>query len=56
MHRDPTANHAISQLVREERNRVPVVREARRKHGLWYASQEEVQRFVEMIEAMRGAQ
>jgi len=56
MHRDPTANHAISQIVREERQRVPVVREARRKHGQWYASQEEVQQFVEMIEMLRGAQ
>ncbi len=58
MHRDPTANSAMNHFVREERRRVPVVREARRKHGMAYgmayASEEEVRRFVEMVEKLPG--
>ncbi len=55
MHRDPTANNAINHLVREERKRVPVVREARRKRGVLYASEEEVRQFVDMVEGLCGS-
>ncbi len=52
MHRDPTANTAINLVVREERKRILVVREARRKSGTAYASEEEVRQFVEMVERL----
>ena len=53
MYRDPTANKVIKHIDGEERKRVRVVREARRRwRGEWFASEDEVRRFVEMVERL----